>query len=56
LESRLVKNEDHRVAALHGLGLPNSDADADLDFIIACLCQKLGFPVGFVSLIDRDTQ
>jgi|GEM_PF-2316475 len=56
LEARLARNEDRRLAALHGLGLPNNDADADLDFIVACLCQKLGFPVGFVSLIDRDVQ
>ncbi|MDF1732083.1 MAG: sensor domain-containing phosphodiesterase [Minwuia sp.] len=56
MESRLIRNEDRRVAALQALGLPNDDVDADLDFIMACLCQKLGFPVGFVSVIDRDTQ
>lgn len=56
LETRLVRNEDLRLAALHGLDLLNGDPDADLDFMVVCLTQQLGFPVGFVSLVDRDFQ
>ena len=56
LESHTVSNEDLRLVALRRLDLLNDDADADLDFLVTCLTQRLGFPVGYVSLIDERFQ
>lgn len=56
LESHTVSNEDLRLVALRRLDLLNDDADVDLDFLVTCLTQRLGFPVGYVSLIDERFQ
>lgn len=56
MESRTVSIEDLRLVALRRLDLLNDDADADLDFLVTCLTQRLGFPVGYVSLIDEHFQ
>ena len=56
MEPRAVSIEDLRLGALRRLELLNDDADADLDFLVTCLTQRLGFPVGYVSLIDEHFQ
>ena len=50
------KNEELRLAALHRLNLINGESDADLDYLVTSLTEKLHYPVGFVSLVDRDHQ
>ena len=49
-------DEDRRLAALHALGLLDSEPESAFDALVALTAQRFDCPVSMLNLIDRDRQ
>ncbi|WP_417519491.1 EAL domain-containing protein [Minwuia sp.] len=56
IERKHAQPEEDRLSALHALNLLDTPTDPDMDHLVSNLMDILKFPVGFVSLVDRDRQ
>ena len=54
--ARIPDNEDDRLAALHALGLLDTEAEEHFDRITRLAQRVLGVPIALVSLVDGDRQ
>ncbi|MCU0881590.1 MAG: ATP-binding protein [Hyphomonadaceae bacterium] len=52
----LPTNEARRLAALLDLGILDTEPEAALDGLVACVAQATGAPIALVSLIDQNRQ
>ena len=55
-EAAIPANESRRLAALHGYGILDSEAEPAFDRIAALAARRFDVPVAAVSLVDRDRQ
>jgi GAF domain-containing protein len=52
----LPTDEDRRVAALHALGLLDTEPQARFDHVTDAVCREFRVPIALVTLVDRDRQ